>query len=64
LQEVIEEELNRAVNAAIGYAMEEGQYGILVTRDASTTFTVTLTANIPYGQILKENGVALMYTPH
>jgi hypothetical protein len=42
--------------------MEEGQYGILVTRDASTTFTVTLTADIPYEQTLKENGVTLMYT--
>ncbi|MET3174687.1 UNVERIFIED_ORG: hypothetical protein ABIB52_002538 [Arthrobacter sp. UYCu721] len=55
---LIEEELNMAVDAAIQHAMEEGRYGILVTRHGNTAFTVAVSAKVPYGQTLEENAPA------
>jgi hypothetical protein len=51
---LLEEELNTAVDAAIQQATEEGRHGILVTRYGNTTFTVAVSAKVPYGQTLEE----------
>lgn len=55
---LIDEELNTAVEAAIQQAMEERRYGILVTRHGHTSFTVAVSAKVPYGQTLEENAPA------
>lgn len=52
---LIDAELNTAVAAANRYAMEDGQSGVLVTRHASRAFTVTVSAGVPYGEILEED---------
>ncbi len=55
---LIEEELNTAVDAAIQLAMNEGRYGVLVSRHGHTTFTVGVSAKVPYGQTVDENAPA------
>lgn len=52
---LIEEELNKAEDAAIQQARKDGRRGILVTRHGSTAFTVALSDRVPYGQTLEEN---------
>jgi hypothetical protein len=47
---LIEEDLNTAVEAARLHAMQDGKYGILVTRHDNTTFTVAISATVPYGE--------------
>lgn len=54
----IDRELNAAVDAALEHAMKDGRYGILVTRHGHATFTVALSADVPYGQTMEENGPA------
>ncbi|WP_284977228.1 hypothetical protein [Arthrobacter sp. efr-133-TYG-104] len=52
----IDEDLNTAVDAAIQHAL--GLYGILVTRTGNPTFTVAVSAKVPYGQTLEEDSPA------
>lgn len=52
---LVDEELNRAVHAAIQHAVEEGRYGILVTRTGNASFTVAVSAKVPYGETMEEN---------
>lgn len=52
---LIEEELNAAEDATIQQAKEEGRYGVLVTRHGYTTFTVAVSAKVPYGQTMEED---------
>ncbi|MDQ0867312.1 hypothetical protein [Arthrobacter globiformis] len=52
---LIEEELNTAENAVIQQTMEEGRYGILVTRHGYSRYTVAASVKVPYGQTLEEN---------
>lgn len=56
--QLIEVELNAAVDAAIQQAMEAARHGILVTRHGNTTFTVAASARVPYGQTLEEDASA------
>lgn len=55
---LIEDDLNSAVDAALLHAMKEARHGILVTRHGHTTFTVAISARVPYGQTLEEDGPA------
>jgi hypothetical protein len=45
----IQEDLDSAVKLARHQATKDGQHGILVTRLGPASFTVTLTAEVPYG---------------
>lgn len=47
--QLIEEDLNLAVELARQQAMEEGRHGVLVTRLEPASFTVTVSADVPYG---------------
>ncbi|MFF1384286.1 hypothetical protein ACFVWT_12050 [Arthrobacter sp. NPDC058288] len=53
---LIDEELNAAVEQARQHAMEEGTSGILVTRLGHTTFTVAVSADVPFGQTHERQG--------
>ncbi|PVZ54056.1 hypothetical protein [Arthrobacter sp. H-02-3] len=55
---LIEENLNAALDVALEHAMKDGRFGILVTRHGHTRFTVALSADVPYGQTMEENGPA------
>jgi hypothetical protein len=46
---LIEEHLNRAVELARQRAVEEGRHGVLVTRHGPASFTVAVSADVPYG---------------
>jgi hypothetical protein len=46
----IREDLNDAVNRAVGQAMTVGQHGVLVTQHSHTFYTVALSRDVPYGQ--------------
>lgn len=46
----IEKDLNTAVDIARGYAMQERRHGILVTQHNVTSYTVTVSHEVPYGQ--------------
>lgn len=48
--DTIEKELNAAVDIARAHAMLERRYGILVTQYDYSTYTVTISPNVPYGQ--------------
>lgn len=48
-----QEELDIAVNAAMQQAKKGGRCGILVTRTGYTTFSVALSAQVPYGQTVE-----------
>lgn len=48
--DVIQDNLTAAVEAAREQAMLAGGYGIVVTQHASDSFTVALSADVPYGQ--------------
>jgi hypothetical protein len=45
----IQEDLDSAVALARQQAMKDGRHGILVTRLGPASFTVTLSAEVPYG---------------
>jgi len=45
----IQEDLDSAVELVRRQAMDEGEPGILVTRLGPASFTVTLSAEVPYG---------------
>ncbi|RAM36794.1 hypothetical protein [Arthrobacter globiformis] len=45
----IQQELDSAVELARYQAMKDGGHGILVTRLGPGTFTVTVSADVPYG---------------
>jgi hypothetical protein len=47
--QLIEEDLNAAVELVRKEAIKEGRHGILVTRHASACFTVAVSADVPYG---------------
>lgn len=55
---LIEDDLNSALDAAHLHAMKEARHGILVTRHGHTTFTVAISARVPYGQTVEEDGSA------
>jgi hypothetical protein len=46
---LIEEDLSKAVVLAQRRAMKEGRHGILVTRYSPRSFSVALSADVPYG---------------
>jgi hypothetical protein len=46
---LIEEDLSEAVELAQRRAMKEGRHGILVTRYAPGSFSVAMSAGVPYG---------------
>jgi hypothetical protein len=46
----IEANLNLAVEIAQGHAIREGSRGVLVTQHGFTSYTVTVTADVPFGQ--------------
>jgi hypothetical protein len=45
----IQENLDSAVDLARQQAMKDGRHGILVTRLGPASFTVALSAQVPYG---------------
>ena len=47
--QLIAERLDAAEKLARAQALKEGSRGILVTRHGPTSFTVTLSADVPYG---------------
>jgi hypothetical protein len=47
--QLIEDDLNLAVELARQQAMEEGRHGVLVTRLEPGSFTVAVSADVPYG---------------
>ncbi|WAH98228.1 hypothetical protein [Arthrobacter sp. MMS18-M83] len=53
--DLIDKDLNEAVDLALEYAMKAGQYGILVTRHGHSTFTVAVSAEVPFRQTREEN---------
>ncbi len=55
---LLEQNLNAAVDAALEHALKEGRHGILVTRHGHTTYTVSVSAEVPYGQTMERNGPA------
>jgi hypothetical protein len=46
---LIHEDLSKAVELAQRRAMKEGRHGILVTRYSPGTFSVAVSADVPYG---------------
>ncbi|BCW66752.1 hypothetical protein NicSoilB4_15150 [Arthrobacter sp. NicSoilB4] len=55
--QLIAERLEAAERSAQERALREGNHGILVTRHGPTSFTVTLSADVPYG-ITQERDLA------
>ncbi|WP_442543799.1 hypothetical protein ACSBOX_18690 [Arthrobacter sp. KN11-1C] len=55
--QLIAERLNAAEKLAQEHALREGSHGILVTRYGPTSFTVTLSSDVPYG-ITQERDLA------
>lgn len=47
----IRNDLNNAVDRAVGRAIEIGSHGVLVTQHSYAFYTVTITDEVPYGQI-------------
>lgn len=47
--QLVTERLDAAEKLAQQWALTEGRHGILVTRHAPRSFTVTLSAEVPYG---------------
>jgi hypothetical protein len=47
--QLVTERLDAAEKLAQQWALTEGRHGILVTRHAPSSFTVTLSAEVPYG---------------
>ena len=47
--QLIAERLDAAEKSAQERALREGSHGILVTRHGPTSFTVALSADVPYG---------------
>lgn len=47
----IRNDLNSAVDRAVGRAIEIGSHGVLITQHSYTFYTVTLSDDVPYGQI-------------
>lgn len=58
----IRNDLNSAVDRAIGHAIKIGIHGVLVTQHSYTFYTVTLSDNVPYGQI-EERRLTNVVTP-
>ena len=56
--QLLEHNLNAAVDAALEHALKDGRHGILVTRHGHTTYTVAVSAEVPYGQTMERNGPA------
>lgn len=54
---LLEQDLNTAVDQASGHARQEGKHGVLVTRYGHTTFTVAVSARVPYGQTQEHDGL-------
>lgn len=49
----LENDLNTAEAIARARAMQDPQYGILVTRRNHNTYTVTVSCEVPYGHTLE-----------
>lgn len=47
----VEVRLNEAIDTAMSTAARERSGGVLVTRHSPTHFTVTITAQVPYGWV-------------
>jgi hypothetical protein len=47
--QLLEDDLNAAVGLAEARAREGSRCGVLVTRHGVSSFSVTVTANVPYG---------------
>jgi hypothetical protein len=47
--DTLENDLNTAVEIAQSKAMDQGRHGILVTQHGYTSYTVAVTAEVPYG---------------
>jgi hypothetical protein len=54
--EVIQDDLNRAVDLGRDQAMREGRHGILVTRLGHASFVVAVTEDVPYGFTYERDG--------
>jgi hypothetical protein len=54
--QIIQDDLNRAVDLGRDHAMREGRHGILVTRLGHTSFVVAVTENVPYGFTYERSG--------
>lgn len=50
----IHEDLNDAVDRAVGQAIKAGHQGVLVTQHTFTYYTVRLSKDVPYGQIQEQ----------
>ena len=48
--ETIEKDLNIAHDIVRQHAMKDRRHGILITQHGYTTYTVTVSSNVPYGQ--------------
>jgi hypothetical protein len=46
---LIDSDLNAAVDLALEHAMKGRRHGILVTRHSPASFTVAVSAKVPYG---------------
>lgn len=49
----IHDDLNGAVDRAVSHAINKGGYGVLVTQHSYTFYTVALSEEVPYGQIME-----------
>jgi hypothetical protein len=58
---LIDEDLGKAVELLQRRAIVEGRHGILVTRHSAGSFSVTMSADVPYG-VTRES--CEMGTPH
>jgi hypothetical protein len=47
--QLVDGDLNAAVDLALEQATKEGRHGILVTRHTPASFTVAVSADVPYG---------------
>ena len=65
----IREDLDLAVKRVISHAVEIGQHGVLVTQHNYCLYSVTLSEDVPYGQIEErrsaecESGVTALPAP-
>ncbi len=53
---VIDERLNRAVDAAQAEALREGRHGVLVTRHGPGSYTVAVSIDVAYGLTQEREG--------
>ncbi|MET4097054.1 hypothetical protein ABIB51_004010 [Arthrobacter sp. UYCu712] len=56
--QLLEQNLNAAVDAALEHALKEGRHGILVTRHGHAPYTAAVSAEVPYGQTMERSAPA------